>query len=301
MNVAVVDVGSNTIRLLVGARAGRPHRSRSPRGKRVVGLGADVERLGAISAPKLAETVECVAGFVDERARRRRRADRRRRRLAGPAGAELRRSSSTCSRARPELEARVLSREEEARLAFEGALAGVSPERRGRRLRRRRRLCPGRGRDGRARARLAPVDRPRLAPAERAHPAWRSAGQEGAGRALRGGSRGGDRADAAAARRGASPSAGPRGRCASWSARTLGPDELREAFGLLRRTPAAELAARYGIDLWRARALPAGAAIVAALQWLLGVPLEVGRGGLREGVVLELLDRLLPAVQAGGR
>ena len=33
---------------------------------------------------------------------------------------------------------------------------------------------------------------------------------------------------------------------------------------------------------------------------LLGVPLEVGRGGLREGLVLELLDRL-PAAQAGGR
>jgi exopolyphosphatase/guanosine-5'-triphosphate,3'-diphosphate pyrophosphatase len=83
---------------------------------------------------------------------------------------------------------------------------------------------------------------------------------------------------------------------------SLGPGELDEAFDLLRRTPAAELAGRYDIDLWRARALPAGTAIVAALQSLLGVSLEVGRGGLREGVVLELLDRLsLPAVQAGGR
>jgi len=80
---------------------------------------------------------------------------------------------------------------------------------------------------------------------------------------------------------------------------SLGPDELREAFDLLRRTPAAELAARYGIDRWRAPALPAGAAIITALQGLLGVPLEVGRGGLREGVLLELLDRLsLPAVQS---
>jgi len=41
------------------------------------------------------------------------------------------------------------------------------------------------------------------------------------------------------------------------------------------------------------------AAIITALQGLLGVPLEVGRGGLREGVLLELLDRLsLPAVQS---
>jgi exopolyphosphatase/guanosine-5'-triphosphate,3'-diphosphate pyrophosphatase len=83
---------------------------------------------------------------------------------------------------------------------------------------------------------------------------------------------------------------------------SLGPDELREAFDLLRRMPAVELAARHGIDPWRARALPAGAAMVAALQSLLCVPLDVRRGGLREGVVLDLLDRLsLPAVQAGGR
>jgi exopolyphosphatase/guanosine-5'-triphosphate,3'-diphosphate pyrophosphatase len=82
----------------------------------------------------------------------------------------------------------------------------------------------------------------------------------------------------------------------------LGPDELAGAFDLLRRTPATELAARYGIDPWRAQALPAGTAIIAALQALLGVSLEVGRGGVREGVVLDLLDRLaLPAVQAGGR
>ncbi len=82
--------------------------------------------------------------------------------------------------------------------------------------------------------------------------------------------------------------------------RTLGPDELGEAIRILRRTPAAELTARYDIDLWRVRALPAGAAILAEIQSLLAVPLEVGKGGLREGVVLALLDRL-PAVQAGGR
>jgi exopolyphosphatase/pppGpp-phosphohydrolase len=50
MNVAVVDVGSNTIRLLVGRRAdGRMVEVAT--GRRVVGLGADVERLGAISVP----------------------------------------------------------------------------------------------------------------------------------------------------------------------------------------------------------------------------------------------------------
>src|SRR4029453_16610653 len=65
MHVAVVDVGSNTIRLLVGAPEG-DRIAEIVRGKRVVGLGADGERSGAISAPKVAETVGCVAAFVED-------------------------------------------------------------------------------------------------------------------------------------------------------------------------------------------------------------------------------------------
>ena len=52
---------------------------------------------------------------------------------------------------------------------------------------------------------------------------------------------------------------------------------------------------------WRARALPAGAAILAEIQSLLAVPLEVGKGGLREGVVLALLDGCRPFRPAAGR
>ena len=73
--------------------------------------------------------------------------------------------------------------------------------------------------------------------------------------------------------------------------RTLGPNELKSALRLLRREPARAVAAHYDVDVWRAKALPAGVAILAELQALLGVPLEVGRGGLREGLALELLDR----------
>jgi exopolyphosphatase/pppGpp-phosphohydrolase len=82
--------------------------------------------------------------------------------------------------------------------------------------------------------------------------------------------------------------------------RSLGPDELAEATRILRRLSAEELSERYDVDVWRARALPAGAAILTEFQSLLHVPLEVGKAGLREGVLLDLLDRL-PAVQAGGR
>ena len=47
-------------------------------------------------------------------------------------------------------------------------------------------------------------------------------------------------------------------------------------------------------------ALPAGIAILIEIQRVLAVPLEVGRGGLREGLALELLDRLPAVQQAGG-
>ena len=81
--------------------------------------------------------------------------------------------------------------------------------------------------------------------------------------------------------------------------RTLGPDELREALALLRKLPAKEIARGHDLEVWRVRALPAGIAILLEIQRALAVPLEVGRGGLREGLALELLDRL-QAVQSGG-
>ena len=299
MHVAVVDVGSNTIRLLVGARDG-DRIAEIVRGKRVVGLGADVERSGAISAPKLAETVECVACFVED---------------ARSAGAELidvvvaspgrqaRNASQLIhllSRA-TKIEARVLSREDEARLAFEGALAGITP--RGAVA-----VCDVGG--GSAQVAIGTVEH---------GPAWLRSVDLGSLRlsariphgdppgrkelaALRSEARAAVSALTPPLPGGAVAVGGTVRSLRKLVGLSLGPGELDEAFDLLRRTPAAELAGRYDIDLWRARALPAGTAIVAALQSLLGVSLEVGRGGLREGVVLELLDRLsLPAVQAGGR
>ncbi len=81
--------------------------------------------------------------------------------------------------------------------------------------------------------------------------------------------------------------------------RRLGRDELKDALRMLRKSEARVLAAQHGIDLWRVRALPAGVAILLELQVLLGAPFEAGRGGLREGLALELLSTL-PAAQAGG-
>jgi exopolyphosphatase / guanosine-5'-triphosphate,3'-diphosphate pyrophosphatase len=71
--------------------------------------------------------------------------------------------------------------------------------------------------------------------------------------------------------------------------RRLGERELDDALELLSARPAAKLARLHGIDVERARVLPAGALILAEVVRRLGVPLQLGRGGLREGVALSLL------------
>ena len=63
------------------------------------------------------------------------------------------------------------------------------------------------------------------------------------------------------------------------------------AFGrslrLLATERAAVIGARFGLDVERVRLLPAGLLILRAASELLGAPLQIGRGGLREGVLLE--------------
>ena len=55
-----------------------------------------------------------------------------------------------------------------------------------------------------------------------------------------------------------------------------------------RRT-SSQIARETGLDPIRARTLLAGALILAETQRRLGLPLEVARGGLREGAAHELL------------
>ena len=71
----------------------------------------------------------------------------------------------------------------------------------------------------------------------------------------------------------------------------LGSDELEHAIDLLTETPATEVALRFGFDDQRARTLLAGALILSALQAALAAPLEVVRGGLRDGALAELAAR----------
>ena len=283
MNVAVVDVGRT--------RSGSWSAARSPdgisavaRGKRVVGLGADVERNGAISAPKLAEAVECVAGFVDRGPRRRRGADRRRRRLARPAGAQRRPararrsrgrqgSARACSRATRRPASRSRERSKAARQTGRSRscdVGGGSTQ-----------IAVGTVDDGAAWLRSVDLGSLRLSaripygdpPTKDEH------GRRSAPR----------RAPTVAT---LTPPLPGQALAVGGTARTLrklvgrharaGRAAARRCGSCARSRPRSSTE-RYDIDLWRARALPAGAAILAEIQSLLGVPLEVGRGGLREG------------------
>jgi len=74
--------------------------------------------------------------------------------------------------------------------------------------------------------------------------------------------------------------------------RALGPaidhDTLERGIRLLCETPIAELANRLELDPERVRLLPAGILVLQAVADRLG-PLQIAFGGLREGVILELV------------
>lgn len=73
---------------------------------------------------------------------------------------------------------------------------------------------------------------------------------------------------------------------------TLGEAQLAEAQALVERKSRRQLARRYGVDQARAEILPAGIVLLAEVQRKLGVPLHVCDGGIREGAVLASLETL---------
>jgi exopolyphosphatase/guanosine-5'-triphosphate,3'-diphosphate pyrophosphatase len=297
MNVAVVDVGSNTFRLLVATR-GPDGLACIAHGKRVVGLGAAIEREGSIPAAKLAEAAECMTGFADiarasgaalidavvaSPGRQARNADQLVHMLARAAGVPV----------------RILSPEEEARLAFEGALAftnarsavavcdigGGSTQ-----------IAIGTAEHGPAWLRSVDLGSLRLCarvgysdpPAKKEFSAVRVQARRAFGKLT------------PPLPKEAVAVGGTARAVKKLVGRTLGAEELRGAARLLRKSTVGQIAAEHGIELWRAQALPAGVAILLEVQRLLGVPLEVGRGGLREGLALELLERLAVAYPVSG-
>ena len=124
LNVAVLDVGSNTVRLLVAARGANGLAPLREEREHLL-LGEEVERLGRISDEKLAATARCAGryarvarGFGVDRldvivtapGRQSENADELVQALAIATGVAV----------------RVLSADEEGRLAYEGAVAAAA-------------------------------------------------------------------------------------------------------------------------------------------------------------------------------
>ncbi len=67
-------------------------------------------------------------------------------------------------------------------------------------------------------------------------------------------------------------------------------ETLERGVRVLCGDPAAEVARRFELDPERVRILATGVLLLEKLSELLGQPLQIGKGGLREGVVLDLLN-----------
>lgn len=78
---------------------------------------------------------------------------------------------------------------------------------------------------------------------------------------------------------------------AHWPEEALDERSLRRAQVAVCAASVAETAARMRLLPERVRVLPAGISLLAAASRAFATPLRVARGGLREGVVLELLGR----------
>ena len=73
--------------------------------------------------------------------------------------------------------------------------------------------------------------------------------------------------------------------------RLLDGPAFARALYLLGTEPSAALGARIGVDPRRVRLLPGALLLLEAMATRLGVPLTVSRGGIREGLLLELAVR----------
>jgi exopolyphosphatase/guanosine-5'-triphosphate,3'-diphosphate pyrophosphatase len=286
MPVGVVDVGSNTVRLVV-SRGGQPIRSE----RAMLRLGADIEAHGVIPAEKLALTANVVARFAD--LARAEGVDRLEVLITSP-GRQAANGASLAAtlEAAAGCPTRILTAPEEGRLAFAGALGLAAPP---------------------PRRVVAVVDvgggsAQVVVGSRRMGPRWAQSIDLGSQR-LTSRLLGKDPPGAKAVRRAreevaryVAPLEPPPAETAyavGGSARALkrlqrtplGPDELEDAIHLLTDTPTGEVALMFGLDEQRARTLLAGALILRALQEILGVPLEVVRGGLRDGALAELAAR----------
>jgi len=67
-------------------------------------------------------------------------------------------------------------------------------------------------------------------------------------------------------------------------------ETLERGIRVLCGDPATDVGRRFELDPQRVRILPTGVLLLEKISDLLGQPLQIGKGGLREGVILDLLN-----------
>jgi exopolyphosphatase / guanosine-5'-triphosphate,3'-diphosphate pyrophosphatase len=67
-------------------------------------------------------------------------------------------------------------------------------------------------------------------------------------------------------------------------------ETLERGIRVLCGDPATDVGRRFELDPTRVRILPTGVLLLEKVSDLLGQPLQIGKGGLREGVILDLLN-----------
>ncbi|HEX6952335.1 MAG TPA: hypothetical protein VF124_06055 [Gaiellaceae bacterium] len=277
MRIGVIDVGSNTTRLLVTDAGLNPLETQKVR----LALGEEIERCGAVSTVHVAAAAKAVRDMASEA--RRKRVASLDVFLTAP-GRQATNSAelvTALSRAAG-VKARVLTKDEEGTLAYRGAIltAGVT-------LPSRVAVCD----IGGASTEIA-VGEPG------GDPDWVESVDLGSVRLT---ARSGNmRSEAEDAFAHLEPPAAEAALVVGGSARAarrlvgaeLGETELTEALEIVETTSPREVARRFGVDRARAEILPAGVILLAEVQRRLGVTLHVCSGGIREGAVLASLEAL---------
>ena len=75
-------------------------------------------------------------------------------------------------------------------------------------------------------------------------------------------------------------------------------ETLERAIRVLTRDPIAEVAKLFELDPRRVYLLPAGVLLLEKISELFGCALQIGKGGLRDGVILDLLNGQLAPITA---
>ncbi len=280
MKIGVIDVGSNTTRLLV-ASAGPKGVHALEKQKVRLSLGEEIERFGAVSAVHCAAAVKAVREMASTA--RRSQVDSLDVFLTAP-GRQASNADelvSALSRAAG-VQARVLTKDEEGTLAYRGAVLTAETD-----LPSRVAVCDIGG---------ASTEIAIGSPA--GQPDWIESVDLGSVRLT---TRAGDMHEEAEDEFShLAPPSVEAALAVGGSARAarrlvgaeLGEEELAEALRIVEQTSPREVARRFGVDRARADILPAGVILLAEVQRRLEVPLHVCGGGIREGAVLASFDAL---------